>query len=311
MHTVSNNLEFIMYADDTTLISPMLNLTPHHGNSVRVISMRINHELRKITDWLAVNKLSLNASKTKYMIFHYQQRKIEKSEIPKLNINGTQIELVDDFNFLGLTIDKNITWCSHINKIANKIARIIGIMNRLKRSLPYNALKLMYDSLIGSHLQFCITAWGYKTTRLENLQKRALRVVHSAKYNAHTEPLLKASKLLMVRDIFNLNCLKIYHKYNNHMLPNFFKNIFARNSEVHSYNTRNKDNPHYFRFQKKGSRKRIRHSVPNLINDLPGDVKLKLESLDLKQFTTFYKLYVIDSYSYVCRLRICRTCGRE
>ena len=106
-------------------------------------------------------------------------------------INEIDIERVDEFDFLGLTINENMTWNSHIRKISNKISRVVGIMNRLKHVLPQSALKLMYDSLINSHLQFCTTACGYQCNRVTKLQKRALRIMCGAKYNAHTEPLLK------------------------------------------------------------------------------------------------------------------------
>ena len=70
--------------------------------------MEINDELEKIVQWLALNKLSLNAKKTKFMIFHYKQKKI-KDIIPKLIINKVVIERVNDFNFLGITIDEHMT----------------------------------------------------------------------------------------------------------------------------------------------------------------------------------------------------------
>lgn len=63
----------IMYADDTTLLSTLGNFTNNH--TTNSTSNEINAELTKITDWLAVNKLSLNVSKTKMMIFHSKQRK--------------------------------------------------------------------------------------------------------------------------------------------------------------------------------------------------------------------------------------------
>ena len=67
-----------------------------------------------------------------------------------------------------------------------------------------------------------------------------------AKHNAHTEPLLKGCNILKIEDIFKLSCLKLYHKYINRTLPSFFNNIFTMNTDIHSYETRNRDNLHYF-----------------------------------------------------------------
>ena len=191
IYTVSDNLDFILYADDPTLSSPMCSFSSGCDGDVERVSILINLELNKIADWLAVNKLSLNVQKTKLMIFHYLQRILTENDIPRLMINNAIIERVTEFNFLGLTVNEYMNWNSHTQKIANKISRTLGVMNRLKRYLPFSAMKLMYDSLILSHLQFGITNWGFEWERISKLQKRAIRIMTNSRYNAHTEPLFK------------------------------------------------------------------------------------------------------------------------
>ena len=144
-----------------------------NGN-IELISTLINSELNKIADWLAVNKLSLNVQKIKFMIFHYRERVLAENDIPCLMINDTLIERVTEFSFLGLTVNEYMNWNSHVQKIANKISRTLGVMNRLKRYLPISAMKLMYHSLILSHLQFGITNWGFEWDRISKLQKTRL-----------------------------------------------------------------------------------------------------------------------------------------
>ena len=157
IHTVSDNLNFILYADDTTLSSPMRSFTRGCNGNIEQISTSINSELNKIADWFAVNKLSLHVKKTKFTIFHYRQRVITENNIPCLVINNTLIERVTEFNFLGLTVNEYMNWNSHVQKFANKISPTLGVMNRLKRYLPISAMKVMNDSLILTHLQFRIT----------------------------------------------------------------------------------------------------------------------------------------------------------
>ena len=101
---------------------------------------------------------------------------------------------------------------------------------------------------------------------------------------------------IKIGDIFKLSCLKLYHKYINRMLPSFFNNIFTMNTDIHSYETRNRDNLHYFPYNRESASKRIRHSMPNLINLLSADVMLKINSMALKQFVSFYKSITIASY---------------
>ena len=77
IHLVSDTFKSILYADDTTLLGPLCafkNNTDVSDNDI-IVSSNINNELDKIGEWLAANKLSLNASKTKYMLFHFQRLK--------------------------------------------------------------------------------------------------------------------------------------------------------------------------------------------------------------------------------------------
>ena len=159
-----------------TDISSCVTFTSQCNGNIELVSVLINSELNKIADRLAVNKLSLNVQKNKFMIFHYRQRILTENDIPHLMINNTLIEQVTEFNFLGLTVNEFMIWNSHTQKIANKISRTLGVMNRLKRYLPISAMKLMYDSLILSHLQFGITNWGFEWDRISKLQKQALRM---------------------------------------------------------------------------------------------------------------------------------------
>ena len=153
IHTVSDDLNFILYANDTTLSCPMCSFTRRCNGNIELISTLIDSELNKVADWLAVDKISLNVKKTKFKIFHYRQRVITENDIPCLMMNNTLTERVTEFNFLGRTVNVYMNWNSHVKKTANKISHTLGVMNRLKRYLPISAMKLMYDSLILSHLK--------------------------------------------------------------------------------------------------------------------------------------------------------------
>ena len=106
----------MIYADDTTLCFNVNN---------NVTDDLLNYELSKICDWIGVNKLALNVSKTKFMVFHTVNKHVI---YPKLNINKNNIERVTNFNFLGLTLGSTLSWNHHIGKISLKISKSIGIL---------------------------------------------------------------------------------------------------------------------------------------------------------------------------------------
>ena len=121
--TVSDRLNFLMCADDTTIYFNLEDFS----NIIKEID--INNESEKVNTWLKLNKLSLNTQKTKLMLFHRKQKHIDEVSVI---INGTKIERVALFNFLGIMLDENLSWKSHIEEIGNKFSKVTGTLYRLK-----------------------------------------------------------------------------------------------------------------------------------------------------------------------------------
>ena len=186
----SDKFDFLSYADDTTLSATLNKFSTSDDMN---ISDLINLELYKINEWLEINKLSLNANKSRFMIFHMPNKHITLSI---LQISNTNIDKVNEFNFLGLTLDTRLDWKRHSNNTSNKISRTIGVLNKLKNVLPQHIKTIIYNTLILPHLNYCILCWGFKSNRVFALQKKAVRIITCSKYNAHTEPLFKTVKLL-------------------------------------------------------------------------------------------------------------------
>ena len=201
-----------MYADDTTLVGKFRDFELCNGHS---LSVNINYEITKLTDWLNVNKLSLNKKNEINDIPHTPK----KFNMPTIKINNTELEPATHFNYLGITINKHTKWDGHLKKIAIKISKASGIIFKLNDVvLPYNVLITLYNALILPHLTYGVLAWSYENDIIFKLQKRALRAVTSSRYNAHTGPLfIKKIKLLNVKDIHKLSKL------------NFFINFFIVN----------------------------------------------------------------------------------
>ena len=78
--------------------------------------------------------------------------------------------------------------------VANKIAKITGVLNRLKYVYPWQILLSLYNTLIMSHINYGLLLWGTKVYELEHLQKKAVRTIKNNHPLAHNEPLLKKFK---------------------------------------------------------------------------------------------------------------------
>ena len=105
------------------------------------------------------------------MLFHQLQKRVT---IPKLKINNTLIECVDEFNYLGLIINKHLKWNSHVNKMGNKISHTISVINKPKHLIPQKTLLTIYNSLILPHINYCILAWGHDSNRTSKKKQSEL-----------------------------------------------------------------------------------------------------------------------------------------
>ena len=83
----------------------------------------ITEELTKITTWMEVNKLLINENKNKIMFFYMTPKRIDALTI---RMKGVELEVVDDFNFLGITINKSLNWKSHVNASCKKMLKLIS-----------------------------------------------------------------------------------------------------------------------------------------------------------------------------------------
>ena len=175
-------------------------------------------------------------------------------------------------------------------------------------------LVTLYNSLIASHLNYGILAWGIAAPRLEKLQKKAIRLITNSKYIAHTNPLFKRLQLLKIVDIFKLRVLKFYYNLYNGLLPVYF-NVFLdiitreplrvlRNPLIHQPVLRTKYAECNLLFQ-----------LINVINSLKNDPcdtilkKVHLRTHTYKGFAFNVTHVLLDAYDPICRLRVCYVCN--
>ena len=307
---VTNKFHFTLYADDTSLLEPLCTFAVDSNEDYAEISKNINAELKLITDWLSLNKLSLNAKKTKMMVFHHKQ-KIVNSNLLKLYINSKKIECVKEFNFLGIMLDENLNWKSHVQKISSKIAGVAGTLSRLKRFLPSDILKTIYNALIQPHLNLGVLLWGINIKRIYKLQKWAVRAITSSKYNSHSTPIFKKLKILRIHELYKLNILKFFFKYKKNMLPAYFQGMFQEVFLSHNHDTRHKNDPVPSKWKSIAAKNSIRYALPTAIYITPKEILEKIDADDIKinGFSKSAKKFFIDEYETKCHITDCYVCN--
>ena len=182
-------------------------------------------------------------------------------------------------------------------------------MTRLKNFLPPYILKIMYNSLVMPYLQYGILVWGSCADKLFKLQKRSVRILNNAKYNAHTDPIFKSLHLLKVLDISRLQEIKFIYKFENSMLPKYFISMFTRNSHIHSYSTRNSNHLVIPSSRHTFVKNSIRFRMPGIFNSLPISIRLKLSTHSYQGFGRYVKTFLINDYNANCQNTNCYVCS--
>ena len=162
-------LRLIHFADDTSAFLSDSDLSR--------LSFIANNELQKLNGWLNANRLSLNASKSQFMIF--SNRAIPQNF--SVSINNVPLSRTTSTKFLGVHIDDKLNFRIHVNNVITKINSVRGVLWRNSSVLNIYVKKIIYRSLVFSHLSYAIVVWGrassVKISKLNADQKRIIRQI--------------------------------------------------------------------------------------------------------------------------------------
>lgn len=211
------------------------------------------------------------------MIIHPKQE--SKKYSFNLQVKNVQIEQVDSFNYLGLTIQDNLRWDKHISKISIKMSRMSGVLSRLGNNVDKKFLTSIYYSHIQSHISYMSPIWGHSATdsqisALQVAQNNALRSIYRNQYYAcglSTTQIRKSHGIFSVRQLIKYNTAILAFKVEKKLIKsNITINHFA---DRHNYNTRNSRNIYQGSFRSNVGKFDTSRMMAVEFNSLPSDIK--------------------------------------
>ena len=144
------NIEPIVYADDTTLLSSRGDLID--------MEINLNIAVNQIVDWCQINQLQLNVAKTKTM--HFQTKQSQVCALPTVMIGEEIVENTDVFKYLGVLVNENLEWSHHIDACSKKICKGLFVLRRLRSIVDLKTLISIYYAYIFPHLNYGCILWG-------------------------------------------------------------------------------------------------------------------------------------------------------
>ena len=210
------------------------------------------------------------------MLFSTRKKSIKNVDIT-IKINGVPIERVRNTKFLGVIVDEKLSWSNHIDYVASKIAKNIGIICRVRKIFSGNLLRNLYYTFIYPYLLYCNAVWGLAcTTQLRKIhirQKRIIRIICGSGRKDESEPLFKKLKIL---NIYEINKLRLYlfsYKLCNSMYPDIMSSTLRYVSDVHSYNTRQSSDIYIPKPRTNFKKQTVYYQAAILWNSLPHNIR--------------------------------------
>lgn len=256
----------ISYADDTVIL--------YSEDSWHKVKELAEKDLKLIKDWFDFMQLSLNFSKTYYLPFCNN-----KAGLPPFHQitvqNKYQIYPTTQLKYLGVVIDRHLRWDFHINYVVKKLRCVLYKFFQLKEILNFQQKKIIYYSLVQSHLIYCIIGWGgVRKTHLrplEIIQRKFLKIMLNKPSLYPSDMLYEETQLLDIRQLFYKT-----------LVLNQYKEIEKLRRPSHNHITRNR-NIYLTPFAYKSIGQRSYHFLgPTVFNTLPEDVQSSVSYARLK-----------------------------
>jgi Reverse transcriptase (RNA-dependent DNA polymerase)/Endonuclease-reverse transcriptase len=280
-----------IFADDT-LISAF-------GKTYKEAASKINSKLQITNTWLEKNKVKLNAEKSKCMVLTKSKRSFTALQPDIIRfpivINETNLEIVHIMKYLGVMIDSNLKFNDHVSYVIKKAGTKINYLCRISKKLSKKTKILLYNCIISPHFDYCASVlWQTKdenVRQLQLLQNRAMRAILNCKRKTHIEDMLKNLKWLNIEDRIKLNMCVLIKKILNGEMPTYLTENVQYINNVHSHDTRSKNNLYISPVKSSFCDKSLFQSGFQTYNEIPFEIKSIKKT---KLFKNAYLYYLRD-----------------
>ena len=256
-----------LFADDTNLFI--------FDKDSKSLCLKATDCINRLNQWFFANRLTLNLTKTCFMVF--SGKKIEDI---KLFFDNTEITQVHSCKYLGIYIDDDLNWKVHIDHIFNKLIKFTGIFYKLRSKLSFEWLKNIYYAFVHPHILYGIEIYAntFDTylDRVRKLNNKILRVTQNQPKRSHVIDLYNRYNLLPLDQLHTQHLLVFVYKclFYSHLVPSVFHEYFTFNSQVHAYSTRMQNDLHIFSPNTSYKKRTVKYKCAVLWNSLPDKLKV-------------------------------------
>ena len=214
---------------------------------LRILTTLSNGDLSNLKSWLQANKLSLNVAKTHSLVIGSRKRLKDISDAkeakPSLVVGEENASIVENIKYLGVIVDKYLSWDKQISALTKKVSRGLGMLRFSKKYLPIVTVQKMYRSLVEPYFRCSCPVWGVAgvsaINKLQKLQNRAARIVTNSAYDASGLPIIRKLGWPTINELIEPETLKMVYKSVNDLAPTYLAEMLVRLSDSSKRELRN------------------------------------------------------------------------
>ena len=259
--TFFQDVKIYQYADDTVLSISAEN--PVLSNEV------ISKSLLDLELWCNFNKLTINTKKTKVMYFGTTNKLKQFNQFPRAYLYGNELMKVDNYKYLGITLDCNLNYKLHIETLLKTLRYKLYILSKLRFHLTIQASIAIYKTTILPYIDYGDIFYqaGPKNylKKVQDKQTKALKICYGL-HGIQDENLIHSNANLALLDK-RRECHMLNFMYKRQSMDEY---IDKRNLPTRAYNATKFLIPNYQITHFKTS---LLYKGSNLWNQLQTDIK--------------------------------------
>ena len=178
------NIKMLLYVDDVALCTT--------SRSIQTNNERMNEALIKIKQWSNKTNLKIACQKSKFIHFHRLRNRRATTQTTQIKFGNAPMEEVEQFKYLGVVMDKKLTWEKHALYIEGKARRALNLLRTLS-NWNYGAdavvLRRIYLATVRPIMEYAApvihTMAKSWLDKLQRIQNEAMRIITGAHRTTH------------------------------------------------------------------------------------------------------------------------------
>ena len=260
-------ISYHLYADDTQMYISF------HSSDAAISLSTLSTVLDSVHLWLTSNRLSVNPSKTEYLIIGTPQQR-SKLTASSILFQGNILKPSDSTRNLGIIFDKDLSLKQHVSSICKSSYYQIRQIRQVRSSLDKNSAIVLANSLVSSKLDYCNSLfYGLPAVTLDRLQKvqnsLARVVIPSVRRHHHITPTLKELHWLPIRQRVDFKIASLTHKTLLIQQPSYLFELLIPYTPTRTLRSTNKHLLTVPDIRSANGRRSFAFAAPTIYNSLP------------------------------------------